>query len=134
MILVDTSAWIEYDRATGSSVDRALESLIASDAPIAATEPVLMEMLGGARDDQVAAQIRRFLTSFEWLPADSAADFEAAARVYRSCRAAGVIPGGFIDCMIAAIAIRTDSELLTADDGFERMARVLPLRLTSTAT
>ena len=34
MILVDTSAWVEYDRATGSAVDRRLTELIADDGRI----------------------------------------------------------------------------------------------------
>ena len=32
MILADTSAWVEYDRATGSAVDRRLSELIAAVA------------------------------------------------------------------------------------------------------
>ena len=49
MILVDTSAWVEYDRATGSEVDRRLSDLVATDGPIAVTEPVIMEVLARAR-------------------------------------------------------------------------------------
>ena len=47
MILADTSAWVEYDRATGSPVDLRLRDLIAADGPIAVTEPVIMEVLAG---------------------------------------------------------------------------------------
>ena len=49
MILADTSAWVEYDRATGSPVDIRLTDLIAEDGPLAVTDPVAMEVLGGAR-------------------------------------------------------------------------------------
>jgi hypothetical protein len=31
---------------------------------------------------------------------DPAADFDAAARIYRRCRQAGVTPRGLVDCMI----------------------------------
>jgi predicted nucleic acid-binding protein len=51
VILVDTSAWVEYDRATASSVDRRLTELITTDHPIAVTEPVIMEVVAGARSD-----------------------------------------------------------------------------------
>ena len=129
MILVDTSAWVEYDRATGSPTDLRLAGLIASEGDLAVTEPVLMEVLAGARDEQSAAQLRRLLTSFGWVAADAGADFDAAARVYRVCRSAGLTPGGLIDCMIASIALRSDSTVLAADRGFERMASVLPLRI-----
>ena len=45
MILADTSAWVEYDRATGSSVDLRLSDLVATEGPVAVTEPVVMEVL-----------------------------------------------------------------------------------------
>ena len=54
MILVDTSAWVEYDRATGSAVDEQLTNLISTSSDLAVTEPVLMEVLAGARDDPAA--------------------------------------------------------------------------------
>ena len=130
MILVDTSAWVEYDRASGSDVDlRLTEHIRGGGGDIAVTEPVLMEVLAGARDQAGTAQLRRLLTSFGWLPVDAVADFEGAAKVYRSCRDAGITPRGLIDCMIASIAIRTGSELLTADRDFTAMASVVPLRL-----
>ena len=49
MILADTSAWVEYDRATGSATDLRLSELIAADGPVAVTEPVIMEVVAGAR-------------------------------------------------------------------------------------
>lgn len=129
MILVETSAWVEFDRATGSTVDQVLTDLIASGADIAVTEPVLMEVLAGARDEATSDRLRRLLTSFEWIAADAGSDFEGAARVHRSCREAGVTPRGLIDCMIASIALRTGASLLTADADFAAMASVLPLSL-----
>lgn len=130
MILVDSSAWVEYDRATGSPADQALTRLIqAGGTEVAASEPVLMEVLAGARDETAAAQLRRLLTSFQWINVEAVADFEGAASVYRSCRRAGVTPRGLIDCMIVNIALRTGSEVLAADADFAAMSRVVPLRV-----
>ena len=129
MILVETSAWVEYDRSSGSTVDRRLTELIAEEGDIAVTEPVLMEMLAGARDDREASQLRRLMTSFGWIAADPVVDLEGAARVYRLCRTEGVTPRGLIDCMIASIALRTRSTVLTADRDFAQMAVVVPLRI-----
>lgn len=129
MILVDTSAWIEFDRASDSAIDRRLTELIATGGDIAVTEPVLMKVLAGARDEPSAIELRRLLTSFGWIAAEAQADFEAAARVYRACRKQGVTPGGLIDCMVASIALRSESALLTADADFARMSRVIPLVL-----
>ena len=61
MILADTSAWVEYDRATGSAVDQRLTALIAADGPLVVTEPVAMELLAGARSDQREVDLRRLL-------------------------------------------------------------------------
>ena len=133
MILVDTSAWVEYDRATGSATDEHLTELIASGVDLAATEPVLMEVLAGARDEEAAIQLQRLLTGFRWIPAEAQTDFEAAAHTYRKCRSAGITPRGLIDCMIASIAMRTGSRLLAADADFTRMATILPLRLEKTS-
>lgn len=125
MILADTSAWVEYDRATGSAVDRRLTDLIESNGPLVVTEPVLMEVLAGARDDDRESDLRRLLLRFDLLPFDAAADFEAAARIYRRCRQQGVTPRGLVDCMIASVAQRHHATLLAQDAEIQRIAHVV---------
>jgi predicted nucleic acid-binding protein len=129
MILADTSAWVEYDRATGSPVDRRLTSLIAEDGPLAVTDPVVMEVLAGARTDQREADLRRLLSRFALLRFDVAADFHAAARIYRRCRREGVTPRGLIDCMIASVALRNEAVLLAHDSDMSRVAKVVGIRM-----
>jgi predicted nucleic acid-binding protein len=129
VILVDTSAWVEYDRATGSAVDRRLAELIEASGPVAVTEPVVMEVLAGARDDRREAELRRLLLRFELLRFDAAADFDGAVRIYRRCRAAGVTPRGMVDCMIAAVAWRRQAALLANDADLDRVARVIGLAI-----
>jgi predicted nucleic acid-binding protein len=129
VILADTSAWVEYDRATDSAVDRRLSELITSDGPVATTEPVVMEMLAGARDDRREADLRRLLLRFQLLSFDAVADFEGAVRIYRRCRAAGVTPRGMVDCMIAAVAWRRAATLLAHDADLDRVAGVIGIEL-----
>lgn len=132
MILVDSSAWVEYDRATGSDTDDTLTELIRSgSSEIAVTEPILMEVLASPRSEKAAQRLRRLLTSFGWIPLEAVADCEGASRIYRSCRSAGVTPRGLIDCMIANVALRTGSEILAADKDFEAIATVVPLQVVS---
>lgn len=134
MILADTSAWVEFDRATGSDTDHMLRDIIrAGGTELACTEPVMMEVLAGARDDRRQTDLRRLLVSFSWLPSDPSADFEGAAKIYRACRGVGITPRGLIDCMIANIAIRTGARLLAADQDFAAMATVVPLRMAPSA-
>ena len=133
MILADTSAWVEYDRATGSAVDRRLSELIAAEGPIAVTEPVIMEVLAGARSEAREADLRRLLLRFHLYPFDPAADFEGAARIYRRCRQAGITPRGLVDCMIAAVAWRSQATLLACDVDLDRVARVIGVELDEPA-
>jgi predicted nucleic acid-binding protein len=129
VILADTSAWVEYDRATGSPVDQRLTALIADDGPVAVTEPVIMEVVAGARSYQRESDLRRLLLRFHLLPFDAAADFDAAARIYRQCRQVGVTPRGLIDCMIASVARRNQAPVLAADTDLSRVARVVGIDL-----
>lgn len=129
MILVDTSAWVEYDRATGSAVDRRLTELISTGGPVAVTEPVIMEVLAGARSDEREADLRRLMLRFDLLQFDAAADFDAAVGIYRNCRGVGITPRGIVDCMIASVARRRRAVLLSHDVDFERVARVVGIDL-----
>jgi predicted nucleic acid-binding protein len=125
VILADTSAWVEYDRATGSATDLRLSELIAAAGPVAVTEPVIMEVLAGARSDAREADLRRLLLRFHLHRFDAAADFDGALRIYRRCRQAGLTPRGMVDCMIAAVAWRYQATLLACDADLDHVARVI---------
>jgi hypothetical protein len=129
VILVDSSVWVEYDRATGSLSHLRLKELIETDGPVAVTEPVIMEVLAGARDERREADLRALLGRFELLSFDVVADFDGAATIYRRCRVAGVTPRGMIDCMIAAVAWRRGAILLAHDVDIDRVARVIEIEL-----
>ena len=129
MILADTSAWVEYDRATGSAVDRRITELIRRGGSLAVTEPVVMEVLAGARSDERESDLRRLLLRFALLGFDAAADFDAAARIYRHCRRAGVTPRGMVDCMIASVARRHGATLLAHDRDLNSVAQVVGIAL-----
>jgi predicted nucleic acid-binding protein len=129
VILVDSSVWVEYDRASGSPSHLRLQELIEADAPVAVTEPIVMEVMAGARDDRRETDLRRLLGRFELLSFDAASDFDGAVRIYRRCRAAGVTPRGMLDCMIAAVAWRRGATLLSHDVDLDRVARVIDIEL-----
>jgi predicted nucleic acid-binding protein len=129
VILADTSAWVEYDRATGSPVDLRMLELMTSDGPLAVTQPVVMEVVAGARSDARERDLRRLLNRCTLLDFDAVADFDAAATIYRRCRRAGVTPRGMIDCLIAAVALRHRATLLASDVDLVRVASVIGLEL-----
>jgi len=121
--------WIDFDRGSDSGPVVRLVNLIRDEVGIAVSEPILMEVLAGARDAQAWTDLRRLLTSFGWIRADASVDFEGAARLYQTCRASGVTPRGLNDCMIATIALRSGSPVLTADRDFAAMSQVVPLEI-----
>jgi predicted nucleic acid-binding protein len=129
VILADTSAWVEFDRATGSSVDERLTELIATGGPLMVTEPVVMEVVSGARTDKQADDLRRLLLRAGLLHFDAVNDFEATALIYRRCRRSGITPRGMIDCMIAAVAWRRGAALLSFDADLDRIAQVVDIQM-----
>ena len=131
MILVDTSAWVEFDRATGSSVDARLTELIASTDDVAVSEPVIMEVLAGARDGRRANDLRGLMNRFHLMRFDASVDFDGATRIYRICRRSGVTPRGMVDCMIAAVALRNGAAVLAADSDLGRVADVMGIEMES---
>ena len=129
LILADTSAWVEYDRATGSPADQRLRALIADEGPLAYTEPVQMELLAGAHSDDRELDLRRLLLRFRLIPLETPTDFDGAVRIYRRCRAAGVTPRGMIDCLVAAVAWRSGASLLSHDVDLARVAEAIEVPL-----
>ncbi|MFM8895319.1 MAG: PIN domain-containing protein [Actinomycetales bacterium] len=110
MLLPDTSAWVGHLRQRSP----VLSSLLISGEPIGYTEPVLMEVLMGARGDVEWYRLRRFITGVTIIPFESVADFESASWIFRQGRSVGVTVGK-VDCLILAVARRSTSTLMTAD-------------------
>jgi predicted nucleic acid-binding protein len=133
VILVDSSAWIEFQRATGSPVDRRLTAAIEADEPLATTGLVLLELLAGARDEQQARDLRRLLDRCRFLSLEEPSDHEAAATLYRACRREGTTIRRLPDCLIAVVAIRAGTTLLHRDADFDAIARHAPLAIAASA-
>jgi predicted nucleic acid-binding protein len=127
VILVDSSAWIELQRATGSPADARLTVAIEADEPLATTGLVMLEILAGARDERHALALRRLLGRCVFLALEEPSDHEVASALYRACRRGGRTIRRLPDCLIAAVAIRVDAQLLHQDSDFEAIALHSPL-------
>lgn len=123
MILVDSSAWIEFQRATGSPADLRLTQAIENDEPLAIAGLIVLEVLAGARDESQAELLHRLLSRCRLLTAQEPSDYEAAAALYRACRRAGSTIRRLPDCLIAAIALREGVPLLHQDADFDAIAK-----------
>jgi predicted nucleic acid-binding protein len=128
VILVDTSAWTEYLRGTGSGTHFRLRELLAGNAELGTTDVVHMELLAGAKTETDDVQLRRMLAAMEHLAVD-ALDWETAARLYRSCQSEGEPVRSLIDCLVAAVAIRSGASVLAHDRDFVLLARHTDLEL-----
>ncbi len=131
MILVDSSAWVEFLRATGSAAHLRVRSALRNGTDLACTDVIVMEILAGARDDADRDRLRRLLYGLEFLGVEGPVDYESAAELYRFCRRGGETPRKLSDCLIAAVAIRNDAELLCEDADFQAIARHAPLQLVA---
>jgi predicted nucleic acid-binding protein len=127
--LVDTSAWIEYLRATGSQTHESVRSLLERDEPLHTTDMVVMEVLAGARNDDHRDRLRRLLSRCEYVPIEGLVDYEAAADIFRICRGAGATVRSLTDCLIAVVAIRQSLPVLHADRDFDALARHTELQI-----
>ena len=133
MIVVDSSAWIEFLRKTGSSVHLRLRRLIRDGADLAVTEVVVMELLAGALSEEDYVELRARLHAFPILPLGGLSDYEAAAELFRLCRRAGERIRKMNDCLVAVPTIEAGAALLQADRDFEVLARHTTLRLEPVA-
>ena len=118
MVLIDSSAWVEFLRDTGSPACCEVDELL--DQEIAICDPIRMEVLAGARDEAHLRNLRRLLARAVILPMRPT-DYEDAAALYRRCRRQGATVRKLIDCLIAAVAIRTQTPILHQDADFQTL-------------
>jgi len=126
VVLIDTSAWVEFLRDTGSTVCARVDDLL--DDEIAVCDPIRMEVLAGARDELHLHSLRRLLARATLLPTDPA-HFEEAAALFRRCRQEGETVRRLMDCLIAAVAIRSGVPVLHRDGDFDVLARHTELEI-----
>jgi predicted nucleic acid-binding protein len=131
MILVDSSAWVEFLRGTGGPAHLRLRSALQGGLELASTDVIVMEILAGARDDADRDRLRRLLYGLEFLAVEGPTDYESAAELYRLCRRGGETPRKLSDCLIAAVAIRNEAALLCEDADFIAIARHTSLQLAA---
>jgi len=122
MLLVDSSVWIEIARGG----DRGLRSsLTAAGEPLAVTEPIVGEVLAGARDPDA---VESRLAALNLRTVDPGRDYRDAAMLYRACRRRGTTIRSLTDCLIAAVALRYGDRVAHRDADFERICEVTTLR------
>lgn len=105
-----------------------VRSLLERRSPLGTTDPIVMEVLAGARDGDHLQRLRRLLLGCRLLPVELA-DYESAAALYRSCREAGAPVRRLVDCLIAVVAIKAGVPVLHLDGDFDVLAKHSKLKI-----
>ncbi|WP_152363424.1 type II toxin-antitoxin system VapC family toxin [Microlunatus speluncae] len=129
-VLVDTSVWslaLRRDAPAQVAEVEALRSLLAGSDLVLTTGIIVQELLQGILPGKTRATIVERFAGLSLIQPELA-DHIAAAELRNTCRHAGV-QLGTVDALIAQLAIRQETSLLTADQDFAHAARHIPLRL-----
>jgi len=129
LIVADTSVWIEFLRGSDQPVADTLTELLRSDATVALSEIIVMELLAGATSNEHQRDLRVRLVAFPILRLEGLMDFEEAALLFRRCREAGETIRSLTDCLIAVPVIRAGATLLHRDADFDAIARHSDLKV-----
>lgn len=127
MLLVDTSVWIDFLGPRPTRAVNYFRAQLDARQPFALTELIYLEVLQGIREPATARKVASYLRAQTVLyPRHGLRTYEAAADLYRRCRAAGVTVRSTIDCLIAQLAMEYNATLLHSDRDYERIAQVDP--------
>ena len=127
MILVDSSAWIDYLRGNATPQAEKLDALLGT-VPLAIGDLILAEVLQGCSTDRAFSEVKRTLSALHTV---NLGGFELAiesARNFRRLRALGFTVRKTIDTLIATRCIVDGLELLHSDRDFDPFAQHLGLR------
>lgn len=95
------------------------------------TEPVVMELLAGARDRGNFQRIRRLTDAMPLFQVDPACDYPEAGALYKYLRDRGSTVRSMTDCLIAVIAWRREATVVHADRDFDAIASHYPVHVMS---
>lgn len=129
MVVVDTSVWVDFIRGVDSDEAEVLANLIGDGQEVALTDVTFAELLQGVKSDDEARKLSQELKAFRILRLETLDDFEFAATLFRATREQGKSVRKTIDCLIAAVCVRSGAELLHKDVDFSRLAEVSSLKI-----
>ena len=125
MILLDTSAWIEYFKKNSNFK----LNLLYKPSEIYLCLPVYQEILQGIGDNNIYLLIKKALDSSNFLENPISKEvFEEASSLYRLTRKKGITIRSTMDCLIATIAIRNNATVLHKDRDFSQISKITSLK------
>lgn len=128
MILVDSSAWIDYFRGTASPQSEKLDDLLGSEL-LAIGDLILAEVLQGFSADRDFNKANSLLTSLSVVEICGEDIAIQAAQNFRALRVLGVTARKPIDTLIATRCIESGYALLHSDRDFDPFVMHLGLQV-----
>lgn len=126
MVIVDTSAWIEFFRRDGDLQVKLAVKALLDEYEATLCGPVEMEFLGGARPNE-RDRIQRWFDIVPYLSNDQKL-WRNAATTYSKLRAAGLtVPWN--DVIIATITMEQGCRVYSVDKHFTAMPKHVPIQL-----
>ena len=132
MVLIDTSAWIQFFKHPNSKHALFIDNLLSAQQTIHTCPIIYQEVLQGIRQDNEFQRISANFSTYDFLlfenPVTAA---EEAATLYRQCRKKGVTVRKANDCLIAHYSLHFQVPLLHNDSDFDQIAKVFSLQLVN---
>jgi len=118
MVFIDTSAWIEFFRASGNPAIKSRVAEYITLGNVAYTCPVSFELFLGARDTELA-DLREGLGFAKRFPV-SPVHWDKAAQYGSKLRSQGItLPAS--DLLVAVVVVESGGSLLTCDAHFQQI-------------
>ncbi len=130
VILVDTSVLIDYLRGADNSAVEQFQHVLDHNLPFGISSLIYLEVLQGVRTEKDFDSVKSYLETHRFYSLqDEKESYASAARIYFLCRKKGITINSTVDCLIAQTAIENDLALLHNDADFDRMRKVVELKV-----
>ncbi len=130
MVLVDTSVLIDYLRGADNAAVERFQRVIDGNLPFGISPLIYLEVLQGTRTEKDHTAVKSYLETHRFFTLrDEKESYAAAARIYFDCRRKGITINSMVDCLVAQTALENDLALLHHDADFDRMRKVVPLKI-----
>jgi predicted nucleic acid-binding protein len=130
MVLVDTSAIIDYLRENDNEAALAFQYILDNNIPFGINSLIYQEVLQGVKTEKDFVKLKKYLeTQIFYSLKDEKESYASAAKIYFQCRKKGITIGSTIDCLIAQTAIENNLFLLHNDSDFDRISKVAELKM-----
>jgi len=126
VVIVDTSAWIEYLNGTGCPVVAKVDKCLAQDL-VAIGDLIYCEIMQGIRSRRQRSKVSSLLLSLPQFDMIGFSIAEKSAANYRLLRSKGITIRKTIDVLIGTFCSEHDFQIIHNDSDFDLMAKHIGL-------